>query len=457
MFNISIFWFLSLVLKNQEEAMRKKKKIVYFSLLLLILFFTSISYYSYAFFTHQVEEHGKLNIVAGTLNYEIKSKDLESNQMIIEANHTKKIVLEIISLNSIDSMYELYYFIKGNQDHVKINYSSDTKDIPMGVIEKDGKKIITVIINNDSNDDVTVEFGVIGGLKDRTLVLTEGNELEEIKVVSLQNTILTDNLIIQEEPNLEMTSQEVGENGLYVSNDTNDGKSTYYFRGAIDSNYVKFAGFLWRIIRIHEDGSIRLIMQDGINNNAEYSFYPASHDQYTDMYYSNTNLENGAMKILEDWYKKYIEEKGYANQTVASSYCEQAKVAYNKNYAQGSMTDMKSHTEYVPNFKCENDRHNYGLLTLKIGLITYDEIAFAGSCFLKNNEEYYLYNGKAFSGISPAGFDENEAIVWGVNKSGSFSVSTSDYLIPLRPVINLNQEVTVIGNGTITNPFSVID
>ena len=34
---------------------------------------------------------------------------------------------------------------------------------------------------------------------------------------------------------------------------------TYYFRGNVTNNYVSFAGFFWRIVRINGDGSMRLI------------------------------------------------------------------------------------------------------------------------------------------------------------------------------------------------------
>ena len=45
--------------------------------------------------------------------------------------------------------------------------------------------------------------------------------------------------------------------GLYKGND--DYGDSYYFRGNIDNNYVEFAGYIWRLIRINGDGSIRLI------------------------------------------------------------------------------------------------------------------------------------------------------------------------------------------------------
>ena len=33
----------------------------------------------------------------------------------------------------------------------------------------------------------------------------------------------------------------------------------HYFREVAQNNYVKFAGFYWRIIRINGDGTIRMI------------------------------------------------------------------------------------------------------------------------------------------------------------------------------------------------------
>ena len=48
-------------------------------------------------------------------------------------------------------------------------------------------------------------------------------------------------------------------NTVFTAND-GDG-TTYYFAGAPTDNYVYFAGFYWRIIRVNGDGSIRLIYQ----------------------------------------------------------------------------------------------------------------------------------------------------------------------------------------------------
>ena len=53
--------------------------------------------------------------------------------------------------------------------------------------------------------------------------------------------------------------------GMYANNDNNG--NTYYYRGSIASNYVKFAGYYWRAIRVNGDGNVRLIY-DGKNPHA---------------------------------------------------------------------------------------------------------------------------------------------------------------------------------------------
>src|SRR5699024_7813929 len=46
--------------------------------------------------------------------------------------------------------------------------------------------------------------------------------------------------------------------GTIYYEDTSKGR-TYYFAGAPTDNWIKFGGFYWRIIRINEDGTLRLI------------------------------------------------------------------------------------------------------------------------------------------------------------------------------------------------------
>ena len=61
----------------------------------------------------------------------------------------------------------------------------------------------------------------------------------------------------------------------YLCSAPDDYGTSYYFRGTPENNYVKFAGFYWRILRINGDGSIRMIYSgdanviDSLENKAE--------------------------------------------------------------------------------------------------------------------------------------------------------------------------------------------
>ena len=85
----------------------------------------------------------------------------------------------------------------------------------------------------------------------------------EIEGPTLVDAILEDNTP-QSDASIDFskTSEEDGTHGLYYTNtNTENNETTYYYRGAVNNNYVSFAGFYWRIIRINEDGSLRIIYQ----------------------------------------------------------------------------------------------------------------------------------------------------------------------------------------------------
>ena len=62
---------------------------------------------------------------------------------------------------------------------------------------------------------------------------------------------------VNEDGTVNVTSEEET-NGYICSAPDNYGTS-YYYRGNVDNNYVKFAGFYWRILRVNGDRSIRMI------------------------------------------------------------------------------------------------------------------------------------------------------------------------------------------------------
>ena len=89
--------------------------------------------------------------------------------------------------------------------------------------------------------------------------------------------------------------------------------TSYYYRGTVENNYVKFAGMCWRIVRIVGDGSIKLVLSNynknltnpcsTANDNDTAAFARINSDTYTSAfntypYNSNGNLSNGALDFV---------------------------------------------------------------------------------------------------------------------------------------------------------------
>ena len=149
----------------------------------------------------------------------------------------------------------------------------------------------------------------------RVTVTSENKEVEKeykknIKVeqgsISLSQAIFNTYTTIYENPTLTDSSNNTEDaSGIYKSTATNSGEPTYYFRGNVENNYVSFAGQTWRVVRVNEDGTIRIVMQDGINDNATYAFNSSSNGK-SYMYYRNSN----AKTQLESWYQTNIVDAG---------------------------------------------------------------------------------------------------------------------------------------------------
>ena len=75
---------------------------------------------------------------------------------------------------------------------------------------------------------------------------------------TLADAIFSNSKIIKNNISPKFTGMATKEEGLYPAED--DYGYSWYFRGAQTNNYVSFAGFTWRIVRINGDGSVRLIL-----------------------------------------------------------------------------------------------------------------------------------------------------------------------------------------------------
>ena len=296
-------------------------------------------------------------------------------------------------------------------------------------------------------DSCNVDSAVAGGNNNNTNTPTNPSNNNNATFDAL---IKNNNTIITTQATVTTTSEESNENGLFVSYETNSGKPTYYFRGNVSNNYVSFAGKTWRIIRINENGTIRIMLNDLMDDTA-YVFNGVD-ATYDEMYYSN---ESKAKAQMESWYQTNIKDKEYDAYVSTETFCEQAKVKFSNSWSSGNAT-MEVYTNYIPNFKCATDGNGKGIVNSKIGLITYDEAIYAGTYYGKSNTSYYLYNGaNGIWTMTPAGFYSSYAREWYISTVGNMNRNRVSSSNNYRPVINLNKNVSVTGSGTSADPYVV--
>ena len=218
------------------------------------------------------------------------------------------------------------------------------------------------------------------------------------------------------------------------------------------NNYVSFAGLMWRIVRINENGSIRLLLNDGINNNTNYQFNP-NDDDYTYMYYSNSDIDNGIKRTVDTWYDNNI--IGYENYITDTEFCEQFKVAYSSSYATAGSVTAPLCSSYTSNFKCSTDANGKDIITSKVGLLTYDEAVHAGS-YRNKFSASYITSSNYYWLMSPAGATTNNyANAWYVNSGGNvYSYTVNGYYV-VRPVISLKAGLLATGSGTSDDPYVI--
>ncbi len=272
--------------------------------------------------------------------------------------------------------------------------------------------------------------------------------------------------------------------GVYKVSDGMYGGYSYYWRGAVTNNYVKFGGFCWRIIRINGDGTIRLIYDgrtchaNGTNTtesiavtNVKYntSWNSTSYAGWTYTLGLQRTLEGTASnaKIQTDnWYNTNLSD--YESKIADGKFCNDRSTStswesfprYTLYFGGSSRNGVEKVTRINPSLSCLNE----DIYVLKVGAIIIDEVAMAGATKNSSNGLYYLYNGQNYWTMSPAlwwsSSEDGESInVFNVMDSGIFGYS---YIFGvattsgIRPVINLKSDITFSsGNGTLNNPYVV--
>ena len=276
--------------------------------------------------------------------------------------------------------------------------------------------------------------------------------------------------------------------------------TSYYFRGAVKNNYVEFANKCWRIVRVSGDGSVKLILHndnptgvanpcDAANNSASAAFARYSGETYKSAY--NTNYNDNAyvgfkygtvgasdyapthantnkstiLTNLEAWYDKN-NLKDYEKVIADTVWCnDKSTVSGEQGYGtkitaygvtQRLVSTSNSAGGTGPSLKCNGELSK---INSKVGLITADELAYAGYADGLQNTTTYLQENATDTdwwSLSPGGFSGSFAYVCYVfGSSGSLDYCRVSDTHGVRPSISLKSTTNVTGNGTSEDSYVV--
>ena len=191
---------------------------------------------------------------------------------------------------------------------------------------------------------------------------------------------------------------------------------------------------------------------------------------------TNANeVSSNAKTELENWYKTNIEDAGLSSLIADSGFCNDRTLSPTTT-GNGYTTDVTTYyapyyryyTSKIPTFKCAdvvNDLFTTSTAeignkaaTYPIGLVTVDELMYAGFATGYMNRLTYLYQNGYYWSMSPSHFysggsTANEFYQGATGGAASNWVTSGN---GLRPVINLQSDVTISeGVGTSDNPYVV--
>ena len=271
-----------------------------------------------------------------------------------------------------------------------------------------------------------------------------------------------------------------GGSGYYQSQESclEDGNSTctpVKLASAGDKMY-------WKIVRVNGDGSLRLIY-NGISATPDssdlahsyavgYPPYNLSRNdpKYTGYTYDRDIKETDSFikREVDTWYQNTLGKSNYDRMVTSGRFCSDSSgyqdgSAFGRDNVFASMIRLGqsltgTSTANTPTLKCPSTSESYGgSYRLKVGLITADELAFAGEVVGTLNDGYLNPGDNEFLwywSMTPADFGRDIASVW--CEFVFIDYAYVDYLSAVRPVINVTTDNGFVsGDGTAQNPYVI--
>ncbi len=523
--------------------LNKKKITIIASIIVLVLITTFGLTYAYFGLNIDASQVTDINAVVGDVEqFTFASGDeLTLSSVSVGQSGTTNPSATLISGvtgQTIDSTYDMYIDINTNS----FVYTEDGEAKPellLKVVDSDGNEIteadgltyvniegntgfdvtnitgfFPLVINHpistsDNVNGTTQTWDVTLTFADLTIDQSHNNGksftgsiiLKNGMIKTLPELIFEDNggkEVIEAKPTPDFSQVTTSDEGMFATPD--DYGTSYYYRGAVDNNWVEFAGFYWRIIRINGDGSVRMIYSgetkpteseavvmtgegttigtsvfNESSNLAEYSGYMYQVGQQHGYVSSST-----AKVAVDNWYLENIFNNNFHSYISDTLFCADRTAYTDKagtTVASGIGTGTQYFESYInnitnktPSLECivkedaftVNDEVNGNAnLGFPVALISVDEAVYSGmtewegSDYLYN--KHYLYNSVDTITMSPSYKDSRFATLIrlynGETLNSNGSVSETYYL---RPVLSIKSDALAGGSGTWNDPYVVL-
>ena len=408
----------------------------------------------------------------------------------------------IIYLENVTNTFTRY-----NDITYELYDSSNTK-IYEGIFPKTDN-VISDTYKLKKNESTTYTLKVIYNNSKENQIVDSGKKIDaKISFVgaTLKNAILTnaknatgERTIYQETPTTIPGQAVSTETERTLSKTEDDYGDSYYFRGNVIDNYVNFAGMCWRIVRIQGDGSIKLILASedmcndtnltttsgyatdgaaGIVGNllsADYG-YKIINEKYINDYIGSTI---GVRSQLNSWIERKIINDKDKTLLKNDSWCigdrtttydvstyklrdessdELIKTGIQFHYSSG----RRLRNYIVKTLVCDGNMGKDGEIDTNIvGLLTADEVAYAGGKIGTQNNTFYLSNNAKYGwyvlALSYFQGTYDRILIISADMLGSISIGTNlNVKLHFRPVI-LIKPISEIsgGDGTLSNPYII--
>ena len=417
-------------------------------------------------------------------NYEVLMHKAETSNMLDDSYLKLSVDGTIMKYSEAKATTKRSIESNTSIDPITVN---ESKIISSGVIGPKGTRKINVRTWMDENTTRDQGSGKTFNYK-ITVESSAGNNLKLLAGTILEQEVKTGNIDFTKGEPPSSGGESTTGSGLFSAED--DDGTSYYFRGdkTLINNYVHFADQYWRIVRINGDGTIRLILDDNIgdyyfnssSNERKYVGYTYDNDactlnspcwsSHTSSNGSFTNSHNGSNSTiktqLETWYNSNL--SGNDSKIAYGTYCNDTSYGSesddNSSYYGAFERLSPNGSKYVnPTLTCPDPtdangqmRTYGGVYKLKIGLLTADEMNYAGLRYYGGSatSNNYLYKSYGWWSLSP--FNSSSYVSVFSGNYGDLINGSVDNTNGVRPVINLTTDtLTTTGDGSANTPYEV--